>query len=93
MNFKAEFVPNSWQNHLERKGGNDCVRPALHEDIYRYSLLLLLSGLCKAGRAHYWGLNLKSATRLALGGSHFFSEWQVSCSSPVVGLRFKSKLA
>ena len=47
------------------------MRPALHKDIYRDSLLLLLPGLCKAGRTLFWGVksdkcDLPCAKRVAL---------------------------
>ena len=50
------------------------MRPALHQDLYIYSLLLLLLGLVKAGRAPFWRSNLKSATCLSQGGSRSFLE-------------------
>ena len=79
------------------------MRPALHRDLCPYSWLLLLFGLCKAGRAPFWRSNLKSATCLVQGGSRSFSEvefekcdlpWRVALfSDRQVSILFSDDLA
>ena len=72
MKFTTELTPNSCRDYLGREGGEDWVRPALRMEIYRDSSLLLLLGLCKAGRALFLRSKLEGATCFAQSGSRFF---------------------
>ena len=89
MKFKTELTPNSCRDYLGREGGEDWVRPALHMEIYRDSSLLLPLGLCKAGRALFWGQIWKVRPALRKAGRTFLPGDHFPDSSDALGPRFR----